>query len=68
MDTSIYTGKLLFYKIIHGLVAIDLPPYVEHPALNFPEELTAFGLSTDTHMSRLLQLYKYSSGFFLTQD
>ena len=21
----------LFYKIIHGLVAIDLPPYVEHP-------------------------------------
>ena len=22
----------LFYKIIHGLVAIDLPPYVEHPA------------------------------------
>ena len=22
----------LFYKIIHGLVAIDLPPYVEHQA------------------------------------
>ena len=22
----------LFYKIIYGLVAIDLPPYVEHPA------------------------------------
>ena len=22
----------LFHKIIHGLVAIDLPPYVEHPA------------------------------------
>ena len=21
----------LFYKIIHGLVALDLPPYVEHP-------------------------------------
>ena len=21
----------LFYKVIHGLVAVDLPPYVQHP-------------------------------------
>ena len=27
-DSRLY----LFYKIIYGLVAIDLPPYVEHPA------------------------------------
>ena len=35
----------LFYKIIHGLVALDLPPYVEHPTIS---------LSPDPYKSGLL--------------
>ena len=42
----------LFYKIIHGLVAVDLPPYVEHPT----KELSSISLSPDPYMSGLLQV------------
>ena len=28
-----YSRLCLFYKIIYGLVEIDLPPYVEHPSM-----------------------------------
>ena len=41
----------LFYKIIHGLVAVDLPPYQD-----FTKELSPVGLSPDPYKSRLLQI------------
>ena len=41
----------LFYKIIHGLVAVHLPPYVEHPT-----RISPIGLSPDPFKGGLLQV------------
>ena len=48
----------LFYKIIHGLVAIDLPPYVEHPTrISRNSHPLVF---RQLHTGRDYKYYKYS--------
>ena len=41
----------LFYMVIHGLVVVDLPPYVQHP-MRIPRN----GISSNPHFSELQQI------------
>ena len=45
----------LFYKIIYGPVAIDMPPYAVHPFEN-TQEFTSPWLPSDSNYCRLLQI------------
>ena len=46
----------LFYKIIYGLVAIDMPPYVVHPLRTPRNSLTIHLLPSNSNHCRLLQI------------